>query len=44
MALKIHPKGMEGVYEDNLPRIAVVEVEVRKAKRFEDKMGSGGSR
>ena len=42
MALKTHPKGMEGVYEDNLPRVAGVEVEVRKAKRYEDEVGSGG--
>ena len=40
MALKTHPKGMEGVYEDNLPRVAGVEVEIRKAKRYEDRMGS----
>ena len=42
MALKTHPKGMEGVYEDNLPRVAGVEVEIRKAKRYEDRMGSRG--
>ena len=42
MALKTHPKGMEGVYEDNLPRVAGVEVETRKAKRYEDEVGSGG--
>ena len=42
MALKTHPKGMEGVYEDNLPRVAGVEVEIRKAKRYEDEVGSGG--
>ena len=40
MALKTHPKGMEGVYEDNLPRVAGVEVEIRKAKRYESRMGS----
>jgi len=28
------------VYEDNLPRVAGVEVEIRKAKRYEDRMGS----
>ena len=33
---------MEGVYEDNLPWIAGVEVEIRKAKRYEDIMGSRG--
>ena len=33
---------MEGVYEDNLPRVAGVEVEIRKAKRYEDRMGSRG--
>jgi hypothetical protein len=42
MALKTHPKGMEGVYEDNLPRVAGVQVEIRKAKRYEDRMGSRG--
>ena len=42
MALKTHPKGMEGVYEDNLPRVAGVEVEIRKAKRYKDEVGSGG--
>jgi hypothetical protein len=42
MALKIHPKGAEGVYEDNLSRVAGVEVEIRKAKRYNDGMGSRG--
>ena len=42
MALKTHPKGMEGVYEDNLPRVAGVQVEIRKAKRYEDRMCSRG--
>ena len=43
MALKTHPKGTEGVYEDNLPRVAGVEVEIRKAKkRYEDGMCSRG--
>ena len=42
MSLKTHPKGTEGVYEDNLPRVAEVEVEIRKAKRYEDRMGSRG--
>ena len=28
------------MYEDNLPRVAGVEVEIRKAKRYEDRMGS----
>jgi hypothetical protein len=42
MALKTHPKGSLGVYEDNLPRVAGVKVEVRKNKRYEDKLGSGG--
>ena len=31
---------MEGVYEDNLPWIAGVEVEIRKAKRYKDQLGS----
>ena len=42
MALKTHPSGTEGVYEDNLPRVAGVEVEIRKAKRYESRMGSRG--
>ena len=42
MALKTHPTGTEGVYEDNLPRVAGIEVEIRKAKRYEDRMGSRG--
>ena len=33
MALKTHPQGAEGVHEDNLPRVAGVEVGIRKAKR-----------
>ena len=42
MALKTHPIGAEGVYEDNLPRVAGAEVKIRKAKRYEDRMGSRG--
>ena len=42
MALKTHPLGMEGVYEDNLQRVAGVQVEIRKAKRYEGRMGSRG--
>ena len=42
MALKTHPTGTEGVYEDNLPKIVGVEVEIRKAKRYESRMGSRG--
>ena len=42
MSLKSHPKGTEGVYEDNLPRVAGVEVEIRKTKRYESRMGSRG--
>ena len=30
------------MYEDNLPRVAGVEVEIRKAKRYDDRMGSRG--
>ena len=33
---------MEGMYEDNLPSVARVEVEIRKAKRYKDRMGSRG--
>ena len=32
MALETHPKGSEGVYEDNLPWVTGVEVETKKAK------------
>ena len=42
MALKTHPTGTEGVYEDNLPRVVGVEVEIRKAKRYESRLGSRG--
>ena len=42
MALNTHPTGTEGVYEDILPRVAGVEVEIRKAKRYMDIMGSRG--
>ena len=30
------------MYEDNLPRVAGVEVEIRKARRYESGMGSRG--
>ena len=30
------------MYEDNLPRVAGVEVEIRKVKRYKDEVGSGG--
>ena len=30
------------MYEDNLPRVAGVEVGIRKAKRYEDEVGSEG--
>ena len=30
------------MYEDNLPRVAGVEVEIRKAKRYEDITGRRG--
>ena len=33
MTLKIHPKGSKGLYEDNLSRVAGVEVEIRKEKK-----------
>ena len=36
MALETHPKGSEGVYEDNLPWVTAVEVETKKAKRYDD--------
>ena len=42
MALKTHPTRTQGVYKDNLPRVAGVEVEIRKSKRYESIMGSRG--
>ena len=39
MALKIHPKGSEGVYEDNIPWVTGLEVEIKKAKRYDDDEG-----
>ena len=39
MALETHPKGLEGVYEDNLPWVMGVEVETKKAKRYDDDEG-----
>ena len=42
MALKTHPTGTEGVCGGNLPRVAGVKVEKRKAKRYDDRMGSRG--
>ena len=47
MAFKTHPKGSEGVYEDNLPWVMGVEVEIKKEKTiffvlkiYEDQLGS----
>ena len=42
IALKIHPKGSKGLYEDNLSWVAGVEVEIRKEKGYKGKFGSGG--
>ena len=42
MALETHPTGTEGVYEDNLSRVVVVEVEIIKAKRYVNRVGSRG--
>ena len=42
MALKIHPEGSKGMYEDNLSQVVGVEVEIRKEKGYEGKFGSGG--
>ena len=39
MALETHPKGSEGVYEDNLPWVTGVEVEIKEAKRYDDDEG-----
>ena len=39
MALETHSKGLEGVYEDNLPWVTGVEVETNKAKRYDDDEG-----
>ena len=47
MALETHPKESEGVYEDNLPWVTGVEVEIKKEKTiffvlkiYEDQLGS----
>ena len=42
MALKIHPEGSKGMYEDNLSQVVGVEVEIRKEKGYASKFGSGG--
>ena len=42
MALETHPKGLEGVYEDNLPWVMGVKVEIKKSKRYVVYSGSGG--
>ena len=42
MALKIHPEGSKGMYEDNLSQVVGVEVEIRKEKGYAGKFGSGG--
>ena len=39
MAVETHPKGSEGVYKDNLPWVTGVEVETKKAKRYDDDEG-----
>ena len=36
MAVETHPKGSEGVYKDNLPWVTGVEVETKKAKKYDD--------
>ena len=41
MTLKTHSTGTEGVYEDNLPRVAGVEVEIRKEKGDEGNLVAG---
>ena len=42
MALRVHSSKVEGVYKDNLPWVAGVEVEVKKTKRGYLKKGNGG--
>ena len=42
MALETHPKGLEGVYEDNLPWVMGVKVEIKKSKRYVVYSGSEG--
>ena len=39
MALETHHKGLEGVYEDNIPWVTGVEVEIKEAKRYDDDEG-----
>ena len=33
MALKTHPKGSKGVYDDNLPWVVGAKEEIKKSKR-----------
>ena len=41
MALKIHPEGSKGLYEDNLSRVAGVKIERRKEKGDEGNLVAG---
>ena len=34
MALKTHPEGLKGMYEDNFSWIAGTKVEIKKSKRI----------
>ena len=42
MALETHPNGSKGMDKENLSWVAGVEVEIKKAKRYDDEKGSRG--
>ena len=42
MALETHPNGSKGMGKENLSWVAGVEVEMRKAKRYDVEKGSRG--
>jgi hypothetical protein len=41
VALRSHPEWSKGMDKDNLSWVAGLKVEVRKNKKYEDKLGSG---
>ena len=42
MALETHPTGLKGIDMDNLSLVVGVKVEIRKARRYENGIGSRG--
>jgi hypothetical protein len=42
MALETQPGGLKGMDKDNLSWVAGVKVEIKRAKRCDERMGSGG--